>query len=428
MNTVDLYDPSTQENPYQAYETLRTDAPVYLIPGTNMYVVSRYADIVEISRRTSVFAQGPAPGEALVKDPGALQIYRDHGIARPDRVPLSTDPPVHRRYRSMVDGFFSARAAERQRGLIAEIANDLIDQWIDSDEIEFVSQFAKPLPVSVITVMMGFPMEAVPDLRRWSDAWVMPFAGRLSAERERYVAEQGVEFQRYILSTIEAKRRNPDDSVLSHFGNAEFRDIDGSVRPLTDAELVYMVDQLHTGGNETTTFALTSALWLMLSNPEIHRRLRAHHSLIPNFVDECLRLESPTQGMFRHAVEDVELHGVLIPKGATVHLRFAAANRDDRFFDNPAEIDLDRTNGHRHVAFGQGEHHCAGAGLARLEQNVAFEILLDRVGDWWLAPGKNDFAHKPGFVLRALEELHVGIAAAERPGARNSRIIRESLT
>jgi cytochrome P450 len=416
MDTIDLYDPATQECPYTSYEALRNDAPVYRIPDTNMYVISRYADIVEVSRRTSVFAQGPAPGEALVKDPGALQIYRDHGIARPDRVPLSTDPPVHRRYRSMVDGFFSARGAERQRPLIAQVVNDLIDQWIDSDGIEFVTQFAKPLPVTVITVMMGFPMEAVPDLRRWSDAWVMPFAGRLTAEQEHYVAEQGVEFQRYILSTIEEKRLQPDDSVLSHLGNSEFRDIDGSLRPLSDAELVYMVDQLHTGGNETTTFALTSALWLLLSNPEVHRRLRADRSLLPSFLEECLRLESPTQGMFRHALRDVELHGVLIPKGATVHLRFGAANRDERFFDHPDQIDLSRRNGNRHVAFGQGEHHCTGAGLSRLEQNVAFEVLLDRIDDWWLAPGQNDFAHKPGFVLRALKELHIGFTAGERAG------------
>lgn len=112
--------------------------------------------------------------------------------------------------------------------------------------------------------------------------------------------------------------------------------------------------------------------------------------------------------MFRHTVKDVEMHGVVIPKGATVHLRFAAANRDDRFFPDPTKLDLDRTNGHRHVAFGQGEHHCVGAGLSRLEQTIAFEILLERIEDWWLLDD-NSFTHRPGFVLRALNELSIGI-------------------
>jgi len=407
VSSVDLYDPHTQEDPYPAYSELRDNAPVFRIPDTNMYVVSRYNDIVDVSRRTSVFAQGPAPGEALLQDRDAIQIYADHGVPRPARVPLGTDPPIHRRYRSMVDGFFSARGSEKKRDLIVKVTNSVIDQWIDQQQIEFVSAFAKPLPVTVITVMMGFPMEAVPDLTRWSEAWVMPFHGRLTPEQERYVAEQGVEFQRFTLEVIEEKRKNPDDTVLSQLGCSDFVDVDGTRRRLTDSEIVYMVDQLHTGGNETTTFALTSALWLMLSNPQVHRRIRADHALIPRFIDECLRLESPTQGMFRHTVEDVELHGVTIPKGATVHLRFAAANRDARVFPDPSKLDLDRKNSHRHVAFGQGEHHCVGSGLSRLEQTIAWEILMDRIDDWWLLES-NDFTHRPGFVLRALNELYIG--------------------
>jgi cytochrome P450 len=414
MTTFDLFDPQTQECPYEAYTSLRDDSPVYRVPDTNMYVVTRYADIVDISRRTAEFAQGPASGEALIKDEEALEIYRRDGIARPPRVPLSSDPPIHRHYRSMVDGFFSARGAERQRPLITKVTNSVIDTWIDKGEIEYVTEFAKPLPVHIITVMMGFPEEAIPDLVRWSDAWVMPFSGNLTPEQERYVAEQGVEWQRAILKTIEEKRRNPDKTVLSHLGNADFVDVDGTRRRLTDQELVYMVDQVHTGGNETTTFAMTSALWLMLTTPGVEERLRADRSLIPRFVDECLRLESPTQGMFRHTTREVELHGVTIPAGATVHLRFAAANRDERFFPDPSVINLGRRNGNRHVAFGQGEHHCVGAGLSRLEQQIALDVLLTRLDDLRLLD-TNDYRHKPGFVLRALKELRVGFSKAATP-------------
>ena len=144
----------------------------------------------------------------------------------------------------------------------------------------------------------------------------------------------------------------------------------------------------------------------MLRQPGLQQQLRADASKIPVFVDEVLRLESPTQGLYRHNLVDVELHGVTIPAGSTVHLRFAAANRDARVFDDPDRLNLERANAARHVAFGQGEHHCPGAGLSRLEQCIAFEVLLNRVAEFQLLP-RNDFRHKPGFVLRALEELHV---------------------
>ena len=414
MPDVDLLDPETQECPYPSYAALRDEAPVYYMPSVGMYVVSRYEDIVEISGKPKVFAQGPAPGQAYVRDPDALKIWRDRGFPRPERIPLSTDPPIHRRYRAMVDGFFTARAVEKKRDLIEKIANELIDSWIDSTEIEFVSQFARPLPVTVITLLMGFPTDSVPDLCRWSEAWVMMFSGKVTGEQARYIAEQNVQFQRFIMSVIEEKRRRPDDTLLSHLGNAEFKDLGGARRRLTDAEIVYMVDQLHAGGNETTSMAITSALWLMLSDPHVHQQVRADHSLIEKLIEESLRLESPTQGMPRHTTEDVELNGVHIPKGSTVHLRFAAANRDPRFFANADTLDVSRANSHRSLAFGQGEHHCTGANLARIEQRIAFKLLLDRIEDWWLIPEKNDYRHRPVFTSRAIEQLNIGIRARGR--------------
>ena len=149
----------------------------------------------------------------------------------------------------------------------------------------------------------------------------------------------------------------------------------------------------------------------MLRDEGLEDRLRRDPALIPQFVEEVLRLESPTQGLYRHALVDVEVGGVTIPKGSTVHLRFAAANRDGSVFGHPSALDLERTNSARHVAFGQGEHHCPGAGLSRFEQVLAFETLLRRVAHFTLLP-RNDFRHHPGFVLRALESLHVGIVPA----------------
>ncbi len=402
---VDLFDPQTQQNWYGAYDELRENAPVYLVPGSSMYVLTRYEDVAFVSRRTDLFHNGPAPSGALMQDEQALAIYREQGRFR--RAPLSVDPPAHRRYRALVDPYFSAGGSERQRSMITTTVNELIDAWIGDTEIEFVQQFALPLPVAVITSMLGFPREHVAQLKQWSEAWVMPFAGRLTPEQQRYVAHEGVAFQRYILDVIEEKRSRPDDSVISYLTQAQFHDPDtATLRSLTDDEILFTTDHLYIGGNETTTFALTSGLWLMLRQPGLQQQLRADPSKIPVFVDEVLRLESPTQGLYRHNLVDVELHGVTIPAGSTVHLRFAAANRDARVFNDADRLDLERANSARHVAFGQGEHHCPGAGLSRLEQSIAFEVLLNRVAEFQLSP-RNDFRHKPGFVLRALEELHV---------------------
>ena len=404
---IDLFDPFTQQDWYPAYSALRGVAPVYRIPGTNTFVITRYDDVAYVSRHSELFANGPAPDAALVHDPEALQIYRQHG--RPRRPPLSIDPPLHRRYRDLVDPFFNGRGADSQREFITRVVNELIDGFIADGEIEFVSRFAEPLPVSIITTMLGFPLSDVAQLKTWSAAWVMPFAGQLTAQEQRYVALQGVEFQQYILGVIAEKRSAPDDSVISHLAHATFAASDGP-RPLTDDEILFSTDHLYIGGNETTTFALASGLWLLLSNPEVEARLRADRSKLPAFVDEVLRLESPTQGLYRQTTDDVEMHGIRIPKGATIHIRFGAANRDERMFSDPARLDLDRANAARHVAFGQGEHHCPGAGLSRLEQVIAFDVLLDRISEWHLVADRNDFSHKPGFVLRALNELHVSFA------------------
>ena len=407
---VDLFAPATQEDWYPAYDDLRENAPVYQVPGTELFVLTRYEDVAWVSKRTDLFANGPAPSGALMKDSEALRIYRERGRLR--KAPLSTDPPEHRQYRSLVDPFFNPKGAKVQRPFITGVVNELIDSWISQPvgQIEFVERFALPLPVMVITSMLGFALEDIAQLKTWSEAWVMPFAGNLTAEQQRYVAEQGVDFQSYILRVIEQKRRTPDSSVISHLAHTTYENVDGTTRPLTDDEIMFTTDHLYIGGNETTTFALTSGMWLMLREPEIQNRLRADHSLIGNFVDEVLRLESPTQGLYRHNLQDVEMHGLTIPAGSTVHLRFAAANRDARMFPLPEHLDVDRANSARHVAFGQGEHHCPGAGLSRLEQTIAFEVLLDRTDEFHLLP-QNTFSHKPGFVLRALDELHVGFSA-----------------
>ena len=413
---IDLFDPDTQQDWFQVYRRLREEAPVYRIPGSNTFVISRYADVMHVLRHQDIFPSGTG---VTTRGSPAQQVYLTRGWDR--LAPLGTNPPDHRRYRALVDSYFDSDGSERHRSEIQQVIDELIDSMAGAPSAapvgsaDFMAEFALPLPVRMITSILGFPASDIDQLKAWSAAWVLPFAGGLSDEQHVWVAEQVVEFQAYILEHLHEKRAHPGDDVLSALAVARY----GDERPLTDPEIISIIDHLYIGGNETTTFALTSALWILLREPGLYERVLDDRMLVEPFVEEVLRLESPTQGLYRRVARDTELAGVALPEGATVHIRYASANRDPAMFPDPDCVDLDRANGRRHMAFSLGEHHCPGEGLSRLEQRMALHSVLERLPHLRLAPG-NDFAHAPGFVLRALDRLDIewgpGQAEVDRSG------------
>ncbi|MEL7030499.1 MAG: cytochrome P450, partial [Pseudomonadota bacterium] len=162
------------------------------------------------------------------------------------------------------------------------------------------------------------------------------------------------------------------------------------------------------GGSETTTNALSAGVRLLIENKDVWDRLKSDPDKhLKTFVEEVVRLETPVQSLMRATTRDVEMHGVTIPAGAVVNVRYAAANRDERHFERPDKLDLDRKNAGSHMGFGSGVHHCLGAPLARRELWWGFKALIDRVDEMWFAEGANDFTHHPNFLLRALKELHI---------------------
>ena len=403
VEDVDVFAPETIENWYPTYELLQHECPVYHVPETRTYFLTRYDEVYEVLRRTELFKRGAGQARPQLRDEEAASYHAEHGW--PKALPLAVNPPEHRRWRDMVDHFFSVAGAEAQRELITRTVNDLIDEF-EGDEVEFISAFARPLPSRVITTMMGFPLSDLDQLKVWSEAWVAPYSLQLTAAEEREVVRLQVEFQGYIAEHIADRRKNPGDDVVSHLVHTPVQLTTGP-RALTDGEIINIVDHLYIGGNETTTFALTSGMWLGVQHPEILDRIHADPTIARRWVDEVLRLESPTQGMDRHTAEDTELGGVQIPKGSHIHIRYAAANRDPAQFGCPAEIDLERKNGHRHFAFSIGESHCPGAGLTRLEQTIAWQELTRRLTNFEFAEGKNTFHHAVNFTLRAFEDLHI---------------------
>ena len=404
IGDVDVFAPETIENWYPTYDLLRTEAPIYHVPGTKTYFLTRYEDIYHVLRKTDLYRRGAGTSRPLLSDKEALQMFKENGW--PKQTVLGSNPPEHRRYRDMVDHFFSVIGAEKQTTLITSLVNALIDDWINDGEVEYVKSFAEPLPSMVITTMMGFPLEDLEKLKVWSEAWVAPFSLQLNAEEERQAAQHMVDFQHYIHGHVLERRESPGEDVISYLISNPVK-LHSGTRMLTDTEIINMIDHLYIGGNETTTFALTSGLWLLIQNPSLQEELRNAPQKARSFVEEVLRLESPTQGMDRHTTEETEINGVKIPKGAHIHIRYAAANRDERQFACPMEIDVNRENAHKHLAFSLGETHCPGAGLTRLEQTIAVQTLLERMENFDFSPGKNSFQHHLNFTLRSFTDLHV---------------------
>jgi len=215
-----------------------------------------------------------------------------------------------------------------------------------------------------------------------------------------------VEAQQFFAEVIEARRRDPQDDIITDLAHAEVVDTNGEPgRPLTMYELQDLLDQLLTGGNETTTNAIGSALMLLLQRPDLMQRLREDPALIRTFVEESLRYETPVLHLWRITTRDTELGGVPLPEGSSVALGYASANRDEAVFDRSEEFDVDRHKPGAHLAFGSGPHHCPGAALARQEMFSAFTVLLNRLENIALVDPADPFAHVPSSFLRGLAQL-----------------------
>jgi len=398
------FNPLSPENvadPYPFYRAMRHNAPVYHVPGIGFFIVSRYGDIHHVLCHPEIFSSKQPPGVDTRAPDDVMEIL-SQGYPPVDTL-LTNDPPVHSRFRALVNKAFSARRVGALEPKIRQISNELIDCFIGDGEVELVSQFAVGLPMAVIADALGVPRSNMDDFKRWSDDAVAQIGGMIGHERQLECAHSFVEFQRYFEARLEERKSAPRDDLTTDLLNAR---LDGT-QPLNVAEMLSIIHQLLIAGNETTTNLIASAMMLLVRNPDQMRLVTEDSSLIPNMIEEAMRLESPVQGLFRVAKAASEIGGVKIPEGARLVVMYASGNRDEAEFPDPDRFDVRRANARTHLAFGQGEHFCIGAALARLESRVAFETLLTRMPVIRLAAGKNDFAHTPSFILRGLKELHL---------------------
>jgi cytochrome P450 len=402
-----FFDEEVLNCPYEFYQVLQEQAPVYQLPNTNIFMVSRYADIKQLLKDTETYSnnfthllKGPEPA------PEVTAIYAR--AWQPVDTMITADPPRHKTYRTLVNKVFNAKRVNAMEDYMVAIVHELIDSFIERGECDFVREFTTPLPVYVIADQLGVPRKDLKNFKEWSDSFARRLSQMATPEEQVEDAENIVAFQMYFADMCEQRRKAPCDDMISDLVVTEIEDPDnGEVRLLNMEELQSLLQQLMVAGNETTTSAITGGMVSLIQNPEQMRDLQQHPEKIPNAVEEILRMESPSAGMWRVVKKDSEVHGVKIPKDALVMLRYHAGNRDPELFDQPNAIDIDRSNADDHIAFGQGIHFCPGAMLARKEMNVAFSALLSRLENIQIVADKSDLTYWPNIVLRGLKGLHI---------------------
>jgi len=406
---VNFFDAGIHACPYPAYQVLRDQAPVWRDPLTGLYVITRYEDLREILLDPAHFSNQPQGEPRAIMDPERAKrmraLYREKGWL-PGATLAQRDNPNHKQMRAMFDNAFRPGRIKELEPFIEQLAYRLVDTFINDGHCDWVKQFAVPFPLIIIGKQMGAPEEDIWRIKAWTDAWIKRLGLMQSEDDERASVEQEIEAQHYFQPIFERLRKQPDGTLLSDLVNTVIPEWG---RSLTDEELhAEMMADTFVGGSETTTNALSAGVMLLVQNPDVWARLKAEpDKYLRTFIEEVLRLESPVQGLLRYAASDIELHGVTIPKGAMVNVRYAAANRDEREFDCPQQLNLDRAKPGSHLAFGSGVHHCLGAPLARRELWWGFKALLDRIDELRFAPQQTDFTYQSNFMLRALDRLQI---------------------
>jgi cytochrome P450 len=395
------FDPEVMRCPHAYNQRMRTEAPIYRCPHTGVFFVFDYEHIRAIAADHGTFSNrfGQAmrsPGEI---DPRLAEVQAK-GYPPVDTM-LTQDPPLHRRYRGLVNQAFTARRVATLEPDIARIAHDLIDRFAARGRAEFVSEFCGPLPLTVIADQLGVPRADLPLFNTWSDAFVAQLSRMASQDEELEAVKLIVEFQHYFAKKLEERRADRRDDILSDIVHAR---LEGE-RPLDTAESLSIIQQLLVAGNETTTSAIAEGVLLLIQHPEQQAQVRSDRTLVPNLVEEVLRLSSPTANMWRVCTRDTEIGGVHIPAGSMVQIRYASGDRDEGVFAAPEAFDITRANARQNLAFGHGVHMCIGASLARKEMQVAFDVILDRLDDLALDCDPAALVYPPNALLRGLKAL-----------------------
>ena len=412
---VDFFsDNSLIDDPYPYFEFLReSKGPVWIEPQYGVAMVTGHVEAMAVLRDYDTYSScnaptGPFPGLPVAVDGDdatpAIEQYRDQLPMHEFMVTM--DPPAHNEYRGLMRGLFTPRRLKENEEFMWRLADQQLDEFLFRGSCEFVGDYATPYTSLVIADLLGVPEEDRARIRQMFDNQTMAEVGEdqtvLAENPLSYIEES---FKSYVLD----RRANPRNDVLTHLALAKFSD--GSV-PEVDA-VAREASFVFAAGQETTVRLLAVAMRQLAENSELQERLCEQRELIPDFVEEMLRLESPIKAYFRMARRTTALGGVRIPAGTSVMLLPGAANRDPEQFECPDDVNLGRVNVREQMAFSRGVHSCLGQPLARSEGRITIERVLDRMSEIEVMEsqhgpaGLRQWDYAPNWIFRALNSIYV---------------------
>lgn len=416
MGTYDdtdfFMDLSLVEDPYPYFEHLRQQGPAVYLPQHNVLAVTDFdvalgvhLDNADLSAVNAV--TGPIP--PIPFTPEGDDITAQIEAHRPQmpfgEEELTQDPPRHGPLRSLMMGLFTPSRLREMAGPIRKLSDQLIDEFESRERCELIREYANPFAMLAIGELLGVPEEDRKAFRKNLEG----APATIGAEADSKVVNP-MEFRvSAFLNYVEDRRRNPREDVLGRLANATFPD--GSMPQAMD--VVRVATLLFGAGQDTTATLLGACLRLLAERPDLQRQMRESPELLPDFIEEVLRVGGPVKSTFRLAKREVTIGGVTVPPGTTIMITTAAVNRDPRKFENPGEFRLGRPSAKDHLAFGRGPHTCPGAALARTETRISLERILARLGNITLDPehhgpeGARRFRYLPTYVFRALQDLHL---------------------
>lgn len=405
-SAVRKYDLNSQAffaNAYATFSQMRENDPVYRQPGVDgekpIWFVTRYEDVEAVLLDDKRFVRDPR----LAFPPAFFAGFQEE---QPETLKwveshmLNYDGEDHRRLRRLVSKAFTPRMIERLRPRIQEIADAFLDPVVADGEMELVSTFAFPLPITVIAELLGIPAADRDQFRVWSDVFLR--ATFSTDDQMRYLASIE-EFVAYFRALIEERRGDPGEDLISALVEVE----DGG-DTLSEPELTSMAAALMIAGHETTVSLIGNAMVALLGHPDQRALLERDPSLLPRAVEELIRYDGPVERpLHRWATEDVELRGQTIRRGEWVMVILGAADRDPERFEAPDEFDITAERDTRHLGFSRGSHFCLGAPLARVEGEIALETLLRRLPGVRLAVAPEELRWRTVPFVRSFETIPI---------------------
>ena len=408
---VDINSGLHHANPYPTYAWMRKHAPVAtgrMRPFGQVWFLSRYTDVLEGLRHpalSSDLAKRRTPVERITSRwaPRILMTLQNSMV--------TSDDPHHRRLRELVHLAFTPRTTERMTQRIGDVARQLLDRASARRQVDLIADFALPLPITVISEMLGVPDEEHDRFRRWS-AGFLEIGSKVNPLAMLTQVPSGMRLMRYFDRLIALRRKAPGDDLISALVQAE-----ANGERLSEREILTMIFLLLLAGHETTVNLIGSGVMALMEHPGELRKLQSHPEHMGTAIEELLRFCNPVEhGNIRITLADVELGGHRIPKGSVVVLLLSSANRDESVFDDPDRLDITR-DPNRHLAFGFGIHYCLGAPLARLEGQIAIHQLVTRFPNMRLAVAPERLRWRTAIAARGVERLPVQLRPEPADGA-----------